>query len=189
MEFTLVYCGPLKANGSPAEKHAIRRQIHRQMQMLWQQQPLKNYGAPKGRYLSDTPSPGETNLIRKLSGFRFAPLICAQLFIVAELSITFLRPEAPGSLITQGGDIDNRIKTLLDALRMPKVASELPASAAPSSDEEPFFCLLEDDNLVTKLSVATDRLLNPVQSTAEVLLLIHVLTKPTAVTWDNIGLA
>ncbi len=188
MEFTLVYRGPLKSNGSPAEKHSIRRQIHRQMQMLWQQQPLKHYGPPSGHYLSDTPPQGETSLIQKVAGFRFAPLISLKLSLIAELSVTFLRPEAPGSLISQGGDIDNRLKTLLDALRMPKVVSELPAGTSPAVDEDPFFCVLEDDNLVTKVSVATDRLLDPVQSNAEVLLLMHVLTKRTAGTWGNIGL-
>ena len=48
-----------------------------------------------------------------------------------------------------------------------------------------FFCLLEDDNLVTGLSVTTDRLLDLDRVTgsthtgSEVLLLIHVETKRT----------
>ena len=55
--------------------------------------------------------------------------------------------------------------------------------------EKPFFCLLEDDNLVTRLTVSTDRLLEPVQNPSEVLLLVHVLLKKTIGTWANTSLA
>lgn len=184
MEFTLVYRGPLKTNGNAAEKQAIRRAIHVQMRQLWKQQPLASYGA----YLKETPTLNEITLIQSLAGFRFAPLVSPKLALIAELSITLLRPEAPGSLITQGGDIDNRLKTLLDALRMPKVSDELPANDQPSADEYPFFCLLEDDSLVTKITIATDRLLEPVKSQSEVQLFIHVKTKRTVGTYANIGL-
>jgi hypothetical protein len=32
----------------------------------------------------------------------------------------------------------------------------------PAEDEDPFFCLLEDDSLITKVSIETDMLLEPV---------------------------
>jgi hypothetical protein len=44
-------------------------------------------------------------------------------------------------------------------------------------DEKPFFCLLEDDRLITALSVTTDRLLMPVETdehVKHVYLVIHV---------------
>ena len=71
---------------------------------------------------------------------------------------------------------------------MPKVASELPAGDSPQGEENPFFCLLEDDNLVTKISVNTDRLLEPVDNPSEVLLIIHIQIKGTRGIWANIGL-
>jgi hypothetical protein len=64
--------------------------------------------------------------------------VCSQLRLVARLSIVMLRPEPPGSIITAGGDIDNRLKTLFDALRMPKVISEIPNGDAPQIGETPF---------------------------------------------------
>jgi len=97
--------------------------------------------------------------------------------MLARLSIKLLRPEAPGSLITQGGDIDNRIKTLLDALRLP-IEAELPPGIAPTDFETPFFCLLESDTLVTRLDIDTDRLLADVPVN-DVQLFIHVQAKPT----------
>jgi hypothetical protein len=178
MEFILTYEGPLKANGTVTDKQAIRRQVHRQLSTLWGQLPLRNHR----EYLKETSS---VSIIRRLGDFRFAPLVSERLSLVAELSVTFLRPEPPGSIITQGGDIDNRLKTLLDALRMPKVAAEIPPGDSPAEQEDPFFCLLEDDNLVTGLSVTTDRLLDLNRVTgsthtgSEVLLLIHVETKRT----------
>lgn len=111
----------------------------------------------------------------KLRRFRFAPLITERLTHVAKLNITLLTPEEPGRAITQGGDLDNRLKTLFDALRAPKTESELPSNEAPQSGEAPFFCLLEDDALISSVSVITDRLLRPNESPNTVVLLIHVV--------------
>lgn len=51
------------------------------------------------------------------------------------------------------GDIDNRLKTLFDALRLPNQTNELVGYDNPAPDENPFFCLLEDDSLITHVSV------------------------------------
>jgi hypothetical protein len=97
-----------------------------------------------------------------------------------------LRPEAPGHVITQGGDIDNRLKTLLDSLQVPKL-DQLASSDVPRPDETPFFyCLVEDDNLITSLSVTTDRLLTRATSTNEVILLINVTLEFTHQHFTNL---
>jgi hypothetical protein len=85
-----------------------------------------------------------------------------------------LRTEEPGSLMAQSGDLDNRIKTLLDSLKIPREASALPSDAKSDEDQKPFFCLLQDDSLITKLSIEADRLLEPVEEPSEVLALIRV---------------
>jgi hypothetical protein len=188
LEFTLTYRDPLKSNATVADKQAIRRAVHIQMTGLSQQLPLVQFRPPHSSLLNDELMPGEMSLITQLGAFKFAPLVSQKLALVAELAIVFLRPEAPGSLITQGGDIDNRVKTLLDALRMPKMMSELPSGDTPHEQETPFFCLLEDDNLVTSLSVKTDRLLDPVMNANEVLLFIHIQTKVTVGTLLNLGM-
>jgi len=175
MDFTLTYRGDLKANAGPQEKQMIRRCFHQQLKVLWQQFPLS---AVRSTHLK--PPPNEKNahlsILRRCDHFTFAPLVCALQRGTASLDITFLRPEAPGSLITQGGDIDNRLKTLLDALRMPHNHNELQPDDRPRDDESPFFCLLEDDNLITGIRVVTDRLLEETHNTSEVLLLIKVST-------------
>ena len=50
------------------------------------------------------------------------------------------------------GDLDNRLKVLLDALRMPHSPKEVPGNAFGTGHDE-LFCLLEDDSLVRKISI------------------------------------
>ena len=79
---------------------------------------------------------------------------------------------------------------LLDALKAPNETAALPDNVPPSSDETPFFCLLEDDSLITNVDIQTAHWLEPdVQDSDEVVLLLRVRTKPTRVTWGNMGLA
>lgn len=188
MEFRLIYQGPLRANGSPTDKQGVRRAFHPQLRELWNQLPLKELTRPPKNFLDPTPGPGRTSLVQTITSFQFVPLVSERLNLIAQLEITLLRPEQPGSIVTKGGDIDNRLKTLLDALRMPKTTSELPVGDTPQAGETPFFCLLEDDALVTSISITTDRLLDPSLDPAAVKLFIHVRIKGTRVSYDNLGI-
>jgi len=182
MEFTLKYLGELKSKGRIRHKQDIRRQFHIQLKELWNQPPLVH----RHRMLKDKPRRG-TSIIFPVSPFRFAPFVNSRLDLVAELDVTLLRPEPPGNIVTQGGDIDNRLKTLFDSLKVPE-NNAIPKGDAPKSDEDPFFCVLEDDNLIVKLSVSTDRLLDPNAGLSDVLLLVRVTTKTIVATWENVGL-
>jgi hypothetical protein len=119
----------------------------------------------------------------------FVPLVTADMNAVAELSVTILRPEPPGGLITQGGDIDNRLKTLFDALTMPRHANALPAAGVPEPTETPFFCLLEDENLVVAISVRTEQLLEPDVNRSHVDVTVFVRTRVTRPSMGNGALA
>ena len=164
----------MKANGDLAHKHDIRREFHAQLIVLWQQVPLSQY-----HYWFDGTNPKTTtNLNRKVKYFRFVPLVSPSLHLICELRIFLLKQEPPGSIITQAGDIDNRLKTLFDALRVP-AENEIPKGAKPKSDEDPFFCLLESDSLISRIAVDTDRLLKPTQKSTDVHLDIQVTTRPT----------
>ena len=172
MEFRLIYEGPLPAqSGSDArikEKHAIRRALHQQLRQVWQQFPFlkRNIDHFAEQY--------------QRCGFRFVPLVNRQWCIrvdYCKLDILFLRRDAPGNLIKSGGDIDNRIKVLFDGLRIVDSVSELPGGVAPSADENPFFCLLEDDSLITEVNITTDRLFTPLSGHLhDVMLIIRVRT-------------
>ena len=162
MELTLIYMGPLKSQANAKEKQRLRSEFHRQLKELWKRAPF-------------TPSP--QSFYKSVGAFNFLPLVSEDRNEVAEIYITMLRPEPPGFIVGEGGDIDNRLKTLLDSLRMPKNDQELPKGSKPTEGQEPFYCLLEDDKWITKLSVSTHRLLIPEKQNADVHLLIDVRIK------------
>ena len=179
MHFTLTFRGSLPANGDPAAKQLIRRQLHAQLKHLWSLPPLNKH---TNTLLSEEQTIRPC-IISRVGTFRFAPLVSTKLYLIAKLQLFLLRPEPPGRLITQGGDIDNRLKTLFDALRMPRVLAEIPANDKPRNDEDPFFCLLEDDALITEVDVKTEVLLDPSAGASEAQLLIRVETAAIESPW------
>jgi hypothetical protein len=176
MEFRLVYWGELpsaQSGGHSAVKHRIRQEFHKQLRELWTNHHLLSNQMAK--------SGGPEIMAGEFAhhGYRFIPLASERNTVVCALDILFLRRENPGHWIVDGGDFDNRIKTLLDAMEIPKRQSDLPPSPA-TADEDPFFCLMEDDKLVTSLRVTTDRLLLPHQwgqVKTDVFLVIDVRTR------------
>ena len=99
--------------------------------------------------------------------------------MACSLDILFLRRDVPGSAIITGGDIDNRLKVLIDALKMPRECGQIPAGWVASADHDPLYCLMEDDSLITQIKITTDRLLAPLleeESQNDVVLVIHVKT-------------
>jgi len=71
----------------------------------------------------------------------------------------------------------------------PKHPKEIPENDYPYVNEYPFFCLLEDDKLITRVNIETDRLLHPPStSKAEVDLPIRVKVRVVKLTYGNIGL-
>src|SRR6478672_8601158 len=169
----------------PAEKWDIRKHIQPQLAELWSVHPTllghqiantapvaerglpRDTSIPSGAVPADTASGelkhrGADRARAKLQetidvdGHSFLPLVRSALNLTCTLDILFLRKDSPGAGVTRGGDIDNRIKTLFDGLRVPH-AGEIAAEGTIAP--VPFHCLLEDDHLVTALTVRTDRLL------------------------------
>jgi len=192
MEFRLLYEGPLPADGKSSKreaKHQIRRKIHPQLQILWDLEPLKYYKAkPRPDHPNNYPPPKYVKNPHRVGNFNFIPLITEDLNLVVEINILLLRPEPAGLLIANGGDIDNRLKVLFDSLRMPTGSSELPGETKPDKNEDPFYCLVEDDKLITNVSVVSDRLLKEVKDPLTVSLFIYVRVKGTMLTGRNIAL-
>lgn len=219
MEFRLTYQGKLPAAGSGRsgrrvdEKHEIRRRLHVQLRNLWlghpfiaqysQQAIYKTFPNPtmtrpdSPRYL--TIFAPNSSVVDKVSsrysrfGYRFVPLIGSAFGPGTEtlcaLDILFLRRAARGGLVNSGGDIDNRLKVLFDALRVPKSAAEIP-TGGPARGENPFFCLLEDDSLITEVKVVTDQLLTDAgsgDSSNDVHLVIHVRTIAIGSRFADVG--
>jgi hypothetical protein len=186
MEFRLAYRGHLPSEtGSPRlkDKFRIRSVLHPQLRELWashrilkelQKDLPQSTKLPHG-YLEalaeDHKFVSKSNHIH-----RFAPLVTKDNYHGCALDILFLRRDMPGGIVKYGGDIDNRLKVLFDALRHPKEAQEIEDIPQPP-DENPCYCLLEDDQYIDQVSVTTDRLLTPPEGTEsvnDVVLVIHV---------------
>lgn len=194
MEFFLRYQGPLptcsRNDSRTKEKDHIRRKLSPQLKDLWETHPglnrvlssaIQNEQIVKGGRLVD-PETKEASDCKSshisLRGKKFIPLVVRARRWVCELKITFLRRHDPGDII-QGGDIDNRLKTLFDGLRIPYDESELP-NALENGDDESCFCLLEDDALISAVSIETERLWGPLADQAkesDVDILIRVTVK------------
>ena len=188
MQFHLYYRGPLASNGTRKQKHELRMHFHKQLRDLWKQLPLIDHVGLIGQPAMDQLRAKHEHvyIVEKLGETHFAPLVTDRLHLICDLSITMLRPEEPGSLISKG-DIDNRLKTLFDALSKPPHENQLVDDSAAHTADAPVFCLLKDDNLISSLSVRCDRLLDP-ESPAEVILIIDVNIRATRQIWANVGI-
>jgi hypothetical protein len=176
MRFTLHYEGPLPAKASPSAKQRIREHLEPQLKELWTYSPLV------------APDEGASRLLpRALTsrfGHTFAALVCDSLGLAAELDILMLRPSEPGQIIVGGGDIDNRLKTLFDALSAPQQSQQVPSGGRVTSEQEPLFVLLDDDNRIMRVNVDTDRLL-AADSLDHVRLFIRVQTRVVRPSWHT----
>lgn len=189
MRFTLTYSGRLPSSSNATIKHGIRTKLHPQLKELWNTHPALSTG---DTWIARPAADGETedygNLLTKIDGNDFASLVHPWLHLYAELDILVLRPEAPGAVISHSSDIDNQLKTLFDPLRRPTGKSEVPSSWSPAEDEKPLHCLLDDDKLITRVNVETDRLLVPGGDPKDVQVIIKVTVKGFTATWGNIGI-
>jgi hypothetical protein len=183
MRFRLMFEGEIRPRlkaGLP-HIHQIRQAFHPQLKRLWSHPPLSEMQtewlrAPDPADISDHKS---YRRIETVGGKSYAPLISHHLG--AELDIIFLRHQAKGQLIGEGGDIDNRLKTLFDALRKPSKSEVQTLGQETESDEEPLHCLLRDDALIHRVNVETDRLLKDAPPNALVVIVNVkvVITRPT----------
>lgn len=168
MKFRLYYRGKLKSSqgkgNTVTHKQEIRRLFHPQLSKLWSIDPFLQYNYNKHK----------SQLLIERNDFSYLPIVCNKFLTISELDILFLRPQIPGNVF---GDIDNRIKTLIDSLRIPH-NGEIPDNDFPHDNEYPFFCLLEDDSLVSHFSVTTDHLLDS-NDKDEVLVIITVIVNKT----------
>ena len=185
MEFRLIYEGPLRGQGAKSlHKWEIRRALHPQLLRLWQEPPLRDLA---DTLLAHPAVPAKVSVIVEKGGLLFAPLVMQRLNLYVELSVLLFRQQPRGTLITDGGDIDNRLKTLLDGLRIPRGSMEGRPALPEVPDPKPFFCLLEDDSLVTKVSVESEQLLRPARPD-DVVAIIAVHVKKTVLSFANMSL-
>ena len=195
MEFRLTYDGPLLAFRDDSTRferalhvHDIRKRFHKQLAVLWREHPvLSAMGHPKREY-------GDVLQFIDGHNFEWLPIVNKDNGLICRLDILMLREGQPGRALY---DIDNRLKTVFDALRLADTPTELGAKSSkgqqvPGPDETPFYVLLQNDNLITHVAVTTDTLLEPVSNVPKdqaVRLVIGVTIRPYKSTMDNADFA
>ena len=199
MKFTLTYDGSLPPSANKPknrEKWAIRQTFHPQLKDLWSNHPAlrivednRHFPRTGGTVLVQAhhqqpgpvgtvpivnvpgiAPPGIIDLCESINkhGAWFRPLVRESHALHCGLKILFLRQEPPGR-VYQGGDIDGRIKTLIDALTMPQHGEQV---LGTTSRRDPVYCLLEEDSLVSGLQVESERLLTDKTNPADFVRLI-----------------
>lgn len=186
VEFRLIYKGRIPSQqasiGVGEAKHQIRLAVHEQLKLLWHEHPvLKDWAkfdiaeAQQARSYADILADNYQRC-----NMRFLPLVNNRSGLACALDILFLRRDPPGSPIISGGDIDNRLKVLIDGLKMPQECSQLPAGWRPGPEHDPLYCLMQDDGMITEIKVTSDRLLTLREQDEHrnaVQIVIHVTTK------------
>jgi hypothetical protein len=178
--FLLQYKGPLhsqqaKKTDLKKERHDMRRIFHGQLLERWKRTDVLRHRLRQYKHLLMWPTrakeiPVADGFIRldhdwavvPRGPLYFVPLVirAMQMSLVCELDIRMFWREKESAgvleLATDGGiDLDNRVKGVLDALSIPQ-DNQLPDDVA--NDPAPFFCLLENDNLVTRLQIQANQL-------------------------------
>lgn len=163
MEFRLIYEGPLPADGNANDKQLVRRKLHPQLRKLWRMDPhLRDWIPGDGRRFGSKPE--EIAHDYAIGDYNFVPLITEKLGMMCSLDILFLKRGELGEVVKTGGDIDNRLKTLFDALRTPDRREEC-GRGLPAEDERPLYTVMTNDALIADLRIETDRLLRPTELT------------------------
>lgn len=168
MRFRLTYEGRLLAThetpAKPEHKHDIRRQFHPQLRDFWGVNPgLKYLTKPNPSHRQEHPIIEDIAKTFAVKGFSFVPLGRTDLNLMCKIEVLLLRrPATNGGGVYANGDLDNRVKTLLDALAIPPL-NAFPLGVGPTADEQPYFyVLLDDDKMISHLSVETDYLFGDV---------------------------
>ncbi len=198
MRFTLKYQGEsLLSSGNapkPEQKQILRSHFHCQLKKLWDTSNVLQFidrrALPEPVKVKDKWERGEPRVVseRPLEGFLyrrkiydswFVPLITGRMEAACHLSIRLGRPIRPGMIVYEGGDLDGRLKTLFDALAVPKDAS---AVKQADCQQDEYLCLLSDDELITGVSIESYEIL---ETKAEAYVDVDISVTITATTPMN----
>jgi hypothetical protein len=206
VKFRLTYEGNLlgSSNKNPhaRHKHQIRMKFHSQLKRLWERHPelvdLKSSRHPDyrtavegregGLLIGGTPYIDLVSATHQQFNRNWFPIVLEETSLTCSVDILFLRQGSRGSVLN-AGDIDGRLKTLFDALAIPRSASDL---GDPDPNDQPVYVLLQDDSMISHASVEADELLEPtsdtdIQHDSRVIITVNVrMTRPN---WRSLRFA
>jgi len=118
-------------------------------------------------------------------------MVCQEYNVLCGVELLILRRDRPGNVL-QSSDLDNRLKVIFDALKMPNKPNEL-GDNQPQDGEDPLFVLVQEDSLFSHVSIETDELLDPPPESGRddywARLLVKVTIQPYFVSYFNLAFA
>ena len=152
LHITLTYEGKIRGNSRKiAHVSSLRQIFSAQLAKLINTEPFSYVR----EHIDPNPNPATFFIGKQVGAFTFIPFISEKMHTTCSLNIKLLRGMSPHNPVLESVNLYNRIKTLIDSLRAPAQESELDKNCT----EDPTYVLLEDDRLVTGLSVSTDHYL------------------------------
>jgi hypothetical protein len=159
MVFQLVYPDVIPSaqkRGTLRIKHQMRRAFGVYLRKVWRHEKLLAdflvNGLPTVPYPQKRSAPDDDKqpfYRSQLAGYSWIPLVSSRNRLKVDLNIEILSP-SPGFL-KANGDLDNRLKVVLDSLRMVRQNTEI--DSADAGRGEDLFVLLEDDSLIHSMEV------------------------------------
>jgi hypothetical protein len=121
-----------------------------------------------------------------VEGHSYSALVNPSIYTVCHLGITYFETEGELEVKSQLHDVDNKTKSLVDALCIP--LKSIVKDKQIELSNETVHCLLYDDKLIWGMDIKRRRLLNHELSTDKIFTQIDVKIMPKAVTFDTVGL-
>jgi hypothetical protein len=193
MRFHLSFEGSLPSTGNhdpnnprPAKLKAIwaiRDYVHVQLEQLFKTHPALSGRSGASRVLRHALIPPI-----RVDDHRFFALARSNFNLKCGLKVDLLVNHQPGSVLSKQGDLDNRLKTLFDGLRVPTVTQEIKQfKTREQLEADDYICLLQDDVLITSLQIEVQRYLGAPLNVGEdhVRANIAVLTEPSEAAYVN----
>ncbi|WP_162908141.1 hypothetical protein [Allorhizocola rhizosphaerae] len=154
MKLTLTYEGvlPSRRNGISTAKAALRSAFHPQLV-----EQVRNRVNPKNL----------PRITSTVEGQEFVSIANKYLRTAVELDVLLLTRRG----VRASGDMDNRLKTLIDGLTRPQNKEQMRAFQPPHGGG-PMYCLLDDDDRVVRLGIDSRRWYDPRANDGDALVVI-----------------
>ncbi len=148
MEFVLTYKGRIPAKASNRDvMWDMRRSFDRQLRKLWGKPPFTILAEWEASDFAG----GAPNFLIKRGTQTFVPLYGMNVGVGVSLDIKLLTGLPERKPVISAGDLDNRIKRIIDALRAAANNDELAEDLPPASR---WHCLMDDDSSVLSLTAS-----------------------------------
>lgn len=181
MEIILTFEGRIPGQRrSPDNQMAVwemRSAFDHQLSKLWAKSPFEQLND----WYQDRHQKRVPQISKPIGETDFVPFYGRPVGIGVALKVTLLTGIPVQKKVVEAGDLDNRFKRVIDALRIPK-QQEIPNSVTLKSR---FLCLLADDDVVSRIDAETGVYLSS-DDPQHSFVIVRATPTPIRVTLDNL---